>query len=468
MVSRRTLLKGLGAGLLVPFFNQVNAQNARPARLVVLLECNCIYPTNLLSSGARAALKRDPGGERWFYHNNFYPDAATVVQNDDLSTAPALNPLSSAWDGGIDLVGRSAVLLGLSSSVAGGGHSSGAGALSCAAHGAAPTFDAVVAPLIRRGAPFDALRLGTSSARVSIVYETCALGPMKPAGIIVNPTLAYNSTFGSVLGDAAAGLERKQLFDFAREEARIALQTFRGNSNERLKLERYLSSLESLRSREDLLEGMAPQVRPHLPPLPADNPLLAPTEGQPDSLAWLEAQFQIATASLIGGLTNNVVLAAGTSGFDVAYPSSITSENRHNLQHGYGNAANWTAITEITRRHVAMVAKLARTLAATPEVGAEGSMLDHTIIVFMSDNGEQHHSTASEWPKLVIGGDRLGLKTDGRTILYPSIRQSDTRNRQVSNFFNALGHALGDPDFNAFGLEGSGRIAEGPLSELYG
>lgn len=468
MVSRRTLLKGLGAGLLVPFFNQVNAQSGRPARLVLVVECNCIYPTNLLSTGARAALKRNPGNEPWFYHSNTYPDAATVVANDDLATAPALHPLSSQWDGGIDLVNRSAVVLGLSSGVAGGGHSSGSGALSCAAHGAAPTFDAVIAPRIRAGAPFDALRLGTSSARVSIVYETCALGPMKPAGIIVNPALAYNSTFGSVLGDAATGLERKQLFDFAREEARIALQTFRGNSNERLKLERYLSSLEALRSREDLLEGMAPQVRPFLPPLPSDNPLLAPTEVQPDSLDWLKAQFQIATASLLGGLTNNVVLAAGTSGFDLSYPSDITHENRHTLQHGYTNSSNWTAITEITRRHVAMVAKLARTLAATPEPNADGTMLDHTIIVFMSDNGEQHHSTASEWPKLIIGGNRLGMKTDGRTVLYPSIRQSDTRNRQVSNFFNSLGHALGDPDFNSFGLEGSSRIAAGPLSEIYG
>lgn len=41
-------------------------------------------------------------------------------------------------------------------------------------------------------------------------------------------------------------------------------------------------------------------------------------------------------------------------------------------------------------------------------------------------------------------------------------------NRQVSNLFNSLGHAFGDPAFDHFGLEFSTRIAPSPLSELYG
>ncbi|WP_233612477.1 DUF1552 domain-containing protein [Corallococcus sp. AB045] len=100
----------------------------------------------------------------------------------------------------------------------------------------------------------------------------------------------------------------------------------------------------------------------------------------------LEAQFQIATAALLGGLTNVVVLSAGTSGIDVTYPADITGLTHHQLQHEIEAGANWNAVVEVTRRHVALVAKLARTLAATPEVGASGSMLDPTAILFMSDN----------------------------------------------------------------------------------
>jgi hypothetical protein len=278
--------------------------------------------------------------------------------------------------------------------------------------------------------------------------------------------LAYNTLFGSLSAGSGVGQERQMLFDFAREDAKAALGTFKGNSHERLKLERYLASLEALRSRESQLRGMAAQVTPLLPPHPSVNPLLQGGSTPPDSLKWLEAQFELATTALLGGLTNVVVLAAGTSGFDVAYDPGIASVGRHDLQHGIDNAANWTGIAAVTRKHVALVAKLARALAETPELHASGSMLDHTAIVLMSDNGEQHHSEGREWPKLVLGGNALGLKTDGRTVVYPA--EGKARNRQVSNLFNTLGHAAGDSGFNAFGAEGPTRIAEGPLSELLG
>jgi hypothetical protein len=209
--------------------------------------------------------------------------------------------------------------------------------------------------------------------------------------------------------------------------------------------------------------SMAPTVRPLLPVAPSMNPLLAGS-GTPDSLKWLEAQFQIATASLLGGLTNTVVLASGSSGFDVRYDAIIPGVGRHDLQHGIDNPANWTAIKAVTRRHVELITQLARTLEATPEVGASGTMLDHTAILFLSDNGEQHHATAVEWPMLLIGGNALGLKTDGRTVVFP--RDGAMNNRQVSNVFNTLGHAFGDASMNTFGLEGPTRIAAGPLSEL--
>jgi hypothetical protein len=202
---------------------------------------------------------------------------------------------------------------------------------------------------------------------------------------------------------------------------RAALATFRGNSNERIKLERYLDSLETLRSRESQLQGMAAQVRPLLPPAPAVNPLIQGAGTPPDSLKWFEAQFEIATTALLGGLTNTVVLATGTSGFDVSYDPSISSSGRHDLQHGIDNDGNWTAIAAVTRKHVELVAKLARALEATPELHASGSMLDHTAIVFMSDNGEQHHSEGREWPTLVVGGECAGA--EDRRALRPLPRR---------------------------------------------
>ncbi len=63
-----------------------------------------------------------------------------------------------------------------------------------------------------------------------------------------------------------------------------------------------------------------------------------------------------------------------------------------------------------------------------------------------------------------LGGNNLGLKTDGRTVIYPG--NGAGNNRQVSNLFNTLGHAAGNSTFDTFGNEGATRITPGPLSEL--
>ena len=64
----------------------------------------------------------------------------------------------------------------------------------------------------------------------------------------------------------------------------------------------------------------------------------------------------------------------------------------------------------------------------------------------------------------VRGGQALGVATDGRSMAYPGVR--DSENRQLSNFFNSLGYAAGT-ELDDFGTEGSTRIARGPLSELW-
>lgn len=65
-----------------------------------------------------------------------------------------------------------------------------------------------------------------------------------------------------------------------------------------------------------------------------------------------------------------MVVASASSGFDVRYDSIFPGVGRHDLQHGIDIPANWTAIKAVTRRHVELTTQLARTLEATPEVGA--------------------------------------------------------------------------------------------------
>lgn len=67
---------------------------------------------------------------------------------------------------------------------------------------------------------------------------------------------------------------------------------------------------------------------------------------------------------------------------------------------------------------------------------------------------------------LLVGGKKLGFQTDGRMVVYPG--WGNPNNRQVSNLFNTLGHATGDTTMDAFGDEGTTRLAKGPLgSEIW-
>lgn len=486
--SRRRLVQslGLGAGaaLLAPLFRQVvQAGENPPRRFVIVVEGNGIYPYSFLSTKARAAIDAQadkPIGDELLCYRRYGHKAPVEVTGDALGTARCLDPLKAA-SGQVSLENRAAVVLGLSSTVTGGGHSSGFGALSCARAvkaPAGPTVDAVLAGLVKQQTAFDALRLGVNARRDDrLSYETCAFGVGKAAPILVNPTVAYNSVFGSV-GDASgqtAFAEQKSLLDFTRADVQRSLKAFGGSSTERQKLERYLEAVESLQQRQQKLLAARDSLLALRPEGPATNPLYQ-QGNTPDDwryLDLLEAQFQIATASLLGGLTNLVVLASGTgdSSFDVFDRTIDPDQARHDMQHGvladdeaYATKCRAGAAA-VTRRHVALVAAMARKLAATPEVGASGSMLDHTLIVYLSDNGEQHHSTAEEWPLLLVGGNALGFKTDGRTVAYPRVYQP--ANRQVSNLYNTLGHAAGDASLDAFGLEGASRIVEGPLAEIW-
>jgi hypothetical protein len=466
---------GAGAAIVAPFMRSIahtQEANTSSMRFVIVVEGNCFEPITVLSAAARSELEAASTGDleahRWFTRS-YTHDAPLLISDSGLGSARALDPLVGD-DSRLDLQSESAVVFGLSSLVAGGGHTTHHGALSCTrstqSSPGGPTIDHWLSqvPAVAGATPFDALRLGITGGGDTLVYETCAFGKAQPAPIICNPTIAFNTAFGAAAQGTArtAFNERTELLEFARADVSAALREFNGSSAEREKLERYLASIEQISLRQNDLLGMTEALQAVVPEDPSTNALH--TSDHP--LDHLRAQFEIATAALLGGLTNVVVLASGTgSAFNVQYSSLIDTVARHDLHHeSGGNPEYLETIHEVSRQHVDMIAQMARTLAATPEVGGDGSMLDHTIILYISDNGEQHHSTAEEWPCLLVGGRQLGFKTDGRTVIYPKF--DNPNNRQVSNLFNTLGFAAGQ-ELTDFGNEGAKRIAEGELTEIW-
>lgn len=464
-LTRRNLL---AASLFTPFMRAAWADTGTPARVVIVVEGNSFYPSNVMSAVTRTALGKPAHapGESTF-STGYGAGTPLLVDDSQLGAASALTPLRTAG-----LEGKSAVVLGLSSQVTGGGHSTGRGALTCSRGGAGASIDTVLGAKMKKTTPFDVLRVGVETGEARLSYSTCSLGPNRAAPILLNTDDVYQRLFGIITaGSGNASVARNaRLLDFARGDVRDAMGAFGGSTQERAKLEAYVSALENMQARASQLEGMRGQVLPHVPTAPMATS---------DLLVRMTSHVDMVAAALLGGLTNVAVIVSGPGGglsnrYDSVFtslrdsgevsswPDDELSMNRHTLQHGIGVARNRIGINAVTRRHVELIARLASKLDAVPE--GNGTVLDHTAILFISDNGEQHHSTGAEWPAVLVGGKSLGLKTDGRTVVYPSLNRAG--NRQVSNLFNTLGHASGDTTMNAFGHE-TNRVAEGPLSELF-
>ncbi len=516
MINRRRFLAGLGLGMaspmLMPLMRYVTANDSStiPKRVVFVIEGNGIEPVNLLSDKARQRIDTFGAGAiddyRNFHRKYVHTSPEIVTSDDTLASARALSALGSQ-NGDVDLQGDAAVLFGLSSLITGAGHTSGYGALtSSRSRGTVPKGESIDCWLARQDSvrgldpdmdgrgrtPFEAFRAGIhKEMHRQFVYGTSAYGPASPAPILIGAEAAYSFLFSSIAGGSAGRTFQNQgimLEETLRQLDRTANQ-FTGNNFERNKIDTYRESLLSIKARREVL--LKQHWQDTLTNLPFEGPDTNTLFSSPHPLQRLELHFELATSALLGGLTNVAVIASGSGGgFDINYtdlalPSSLANDlpARHQTHHlaytaadgFHGNSINlpWAEpLRQVTERHVDLIAKMARALKASTESDGS-STLDHTIIVYMPDNGETHHASGQEWPVLLVGGKALGFKTDGRSVIYPGVAQDDGH-RQMSNLFNTLTHAVqAEQPLNDFGdeglefVEGGRRNAYGPLSEIW-
>ena len=121
-------------------------------------------------------------------------------------------------------------------------------------------------------------------------------------------------------------------------------------------------------------------------------------------------------------------------------------EGQHDLSHEpNSNVDAQEKLTRINTWYAGEVAHLAARLAATPEPGGDGSMLDHTTILWTNELGEGNSHTREDIPWVMIGGG-LGFRT-GRALEFKSV----PHNRLLLSLAHAFGHTglerFGNPDF---------------------
>lgn len=460
-IHRRQALKGLslGAGTLVlsPILSRLEAYASgtatTPKRFVFVVESNGIRPEQISPVGIqRKPREQQPGG----------PTEFVDVPLADKALPFSLEPLNP-WKE------KLLIVQGLSGRICGGGHSNnfmalgafgagrGNGGESMAVMG--ETVDGALAKTIP--SIFPHLGLGMSKRlENSVIYNISALEKDRPLPTMCKPDQAYATLFGSVADGTAKAdfIARNNLLDFLRSDIKKVQGELVGQ--EREQFDAYLQSFETLRNRQSRLNEIEHTLRDK-GPTPNDK---YKSEVETDRL---DAQFDIGAAALISGLTNVLTLssAAGIRDFDVTFKGLGINLDKHSIGHGVSyQGKKWDELYAIIRRyHIDLIAGLIKKLEAVPE--AEGTMMDNTVILYLSDGAEAHHSRCWEWPMILIGGMNGKLKT-GRYVDYPGY--GNMGHRTTANMYVTLLQLAGsqrtsfgvpDPNLKDFDQHG-------PLDEL--
>ena len=130
-------------------------------------------------------------------------------------------------------------------------------------------------------------------------------------------------------------------------------------------------------------------------------------------------------------------------------------EGQHDLSHEpNSNETAQEKLTKINTWYAGEVAHLAKRLAETPEPGGQGSLLDHTTILWTNELGEGNSHSLDDIPWLMVGNG-LGF-TMGRCLDFKGV----PHNRLHLAIAHAMGHTglvrFGNPDY----------CGDGPLAGL--
>jgi hypothetical protein len=457
LFDRRRALQGMGlsagATLLAPILERLEAQAAGKLvgakRFVFIVESNGVRPEQLAPTG----VERKPREQRPLNG----PSGLIDVSLADKELPFSLEPIS-AWKN------KTTIVQGLSGRICGGGHSNNFGALGCfptpgeSKKISGETIDGALAKQLP--GIFPHLGLGISKRlENSVIYNISALGPDKGLPTMCKPDQAYAALFGSV-ADGSAKQEfaaKNNLLDFLRDDVKRAESKLAGQEREQFGA--YLESFETLWNRQSRLNEIEHTLR-EKGPTPSDKYTSAVETDR------LDAQFDLGAAALICGLTNVLTLssAAGIGDFDITFKGLGLNIDKHSIGHGKGfEDKTWADLYNIIRRyHFDLIAGLVKKLEAVKE--GDGTMMDNTLIVYLSDGAESHHSRCWEWPMVVIG-DMGGKLKAGRYIDYPGYGHHG--HRTTANLYVTLLQLAGSSR-ESFGMADPGLKdldQHGPLTE---
>ena len=226
----------------------------------------------------------------------------------------------------------------------------------------------------------------------------------------INPRAVFERLFGASAEDPAARLKRhkyeQSILDAAMEDTR-RLEGNLGRTDRR-KLDEYLSSVREIERRIEAAER--------------DNKEITPTMEKPDGFPadfadYVRLMFDLLLAAFQTDSTRIGTFMIAREGSSRPYREIGISDGHHPLTHHRGNPEWIEKIAQINKYHMEQFAHFVAKLKATPD--GDGSLLDHTMIVYGSGISDGNRHLHNDLPVLLVGGGNGWLKS-GRHVTYPA------------------------------------------------
>jgi hypothetical protein len=267
-------------------------------------------------------------------------------------------------------------------------------------------------------------------------------GPNRPAAPLDDPYQVFEKLYGQTKDREALG----SVLDGLRED--LLRVSSRLGAEDRALLERHATFVREMET-----ELRDPRDQPLDHPMPA---LEAGVSTGNDDLPRL---FAMQTDLLVNALANDLARVA-----TVQFTNSVgqarfrwlgINEGHHSLSHDPDlNADSQEKLIKINVWLCEQLAALARKLDAIPEPGGDGTMLDHTTILWTNELGKGNSHSLDNIPFVLVGGG-LGFAT-GRSLQFDRI----PHNRLWLAIAHAFGHRL-----ETFG---NPKLSEGGPLDLLG
>jgi len=198
---------------------------------------------------------------------------------------------------------------------------------------------------------------------------------------------------------------RRSILDLALGDAQQLQRSLGGD--DRRKLDEYLSSIRDVEKRIQSTErnNNAGTATP------------APSASIPTDFAeHSHIMLDLLTLAFQTDATRVITVLLGIEQSPRNYPEIGITEAHHGLTHHSGDKAKIEKVTQINEYHIKQFAWFLEKLKATPD--GDGSLLDHSMIVYgaaLADgNSHQHHNLPT-----VLAGRGCGTLQPGRHVRYP-------------------------------------------------